>query len=659
MKNNYILFLIASLAILFSCSREIPNQQEVVDTGAEVDVDLTGEGHIDTGFRATLPGTADTKTVVNMSSGIITWLTDDPIMVSNGSSQMMMYVSEGGSTTADLYAREEVLEGSTFYAAYPAEGASYVAGSFQVTIPTVQSYVRDGFATQTFPMVAHCDDKRNFGFRNAASLLRIVASSEFFKSERISSVSVSANEPISGVVYVSYPSPDSEPIVDSSTGEKSVYVSGPEDGIPFGEPIYVTVAPGDYSSLKIRFSLTGGLNYEYTLPDALHLKRSAYQTIEVGLEDNYEDLSATEMANCYMLTRSGSYKFRSDIKGNGVVTSCGLPALTSGISGLKVYHTDGEPFLDGDFALIGNYIYFSTVSGTLPIGTALVSVLDDNGNTLWSWHIWSNRLIDDVTLSDGSVWLNMNLGAHQVGFNKKGYNGYYYQWGRKDPFLQKYTTDTKVETLAPFVSHASATDGSLENSIANPHIFYGGYHPSGTDSITEDWSTYDDDIKVYDWWNKNITGDDQVSVQASKTMFDPCPPGYHVPVYSDLVSLRTLAAANQIYSSEGRRIEEGKLYFPYTSYRYFALYTDWWPGGSKTEASRIFIPSSTPSVTGGKSQRRYYRMYMTSSPSQGITNAQRSYGVPVRCIKEAGTPIAPETGSFGSEIENFENDNWD
>lgn len=658
MKKEYLLLIIASLAILFSCSRENPVVSVVEDTDIEADHDNHEGKRIDTGFRATLPGAADTKTMVNMDSGIITWLTDDPIMVFNGSSQMSMFVSEGGSTTAELYANEDVLEGPSFYAAYPAEGASYVAGIFQVAIPTVQSYVRNGFATQTFPMVAHCDSKRNFGFKNAASLLRIVVTSEFVKNERISSVSVSANEPLSGVVYVNYPSPDEEPIVDSSAGEKSVYLSGPEDGIPFGEPIYVAVAPGDYSSLSIRLSLKNGLSYVYAVPEPLHLKRSAYQTIEIGLEDNYDDLSSTEMANCYMLTHSGSYKFRADIKGNGVVTSCGLPAITSGVSRVKVYHTDGEPFLDGDFALIGNYIYFSTVSGTLPIGTALVSVLDDNGNTLWSWHIWANRLIDDVKLSDGSVWLNMNLGAHQVGFNTKGYNGYYYQWGRKDPFLQKYTTDTKVETLAPFVSHASATDGSLENSIANPHIFYGGYHPSGTDSITEDWSTYDDDIKVYDWWNKNITGDDQVSVQASKTMFDPCPPGYRVPVYSDLVSLRTLAAANQIYSSEGRRIEEGKLYFPYTSYRYFALYTDWWPGGSK-EASRIFIPSSTPSITGGKSQRRYYRMYMTSSPSQGITNAQRSYGVPVRCIKEAGTPIVPETGSFGSEIENFENDNWD
>ena len=658
MKKDYIFFIIASFAVLLSCSREIPQTNTVEETPGEVRPDGPGESRIDTGFSATLPVAASTKTAVNISSGSITWLTDDPIMVTNGNSQMMMYVSEGGSTTADLYAMEEVIEGPSFYAAYPAEGASYVAGTFQVTIPTVQSFVRGGFASQTFPMVAHCDAKRNFGFKNAASLLRIVVSSDFFKNERISSVSVSANEPLSGMVYVSYPSGDDDPVVDSSAGEKTVYISAPEDGIPFGEPIYVTVAPGDYSSLSIRISLTSGLNYVHTVQEPLHLKRSAYQTIEVDLEDNYQDLSATERANCYMLTRSGSYKFRADIKGNGVVTSCSLPALTSGIAGVKVYHTDGEPFLDGDFALVGNYIYFSTVSGTLPTGTALVSVLDANGNTLWSWHIWANRLIDDVTLSDGSVWLNMNLGAHQVGFNKKGYNGYYYQWGRKDPFLQKYTSDTKVETLAPFVSHASATDGSLENSIANPHIFYGGYHPSGTDSITEDWSTYEDDVKVYDWWNKNITGDDQVSAPASKTMFDPCPPGYHVPVYSDLQSLRSLAASNPIYSSEGRRVEEGKLYFPYTSYRYFALYTDWWPGGSQKEASRIFIPSSTPSVTGGKSQRRYYRMYMTSSPSQGITSAQRSYGVPVRCIKEHGT-VLPDTGSFEGDIENFDTDDWE
>ncbi|MBP5488961.1 MAG: Ig domain-containing protein [Bacteroidales bacterium] len=630
MKKYLLLCLSAALAVFASCQQK---EAEVQDIGIQ-----SGE-RLATGFRAVLPP-PETKTSVNMATGTITWTTDDPIMVSNGNEQMTMYVGAGGSTTAELFAEEEPLDGSSFYAVYPAEGGSYSSGTFQTRIPTVQTYARNGLASQTFPMVAHSDAKRNFAFRNAASLLRIVASSDLFAGERITSVSITANEPLSGIIMVNYPSAENAPVVDCSGGEKSVFVSCPEDGVPFGEPIYVVVAPGDYTGVSIHFSLTNGAGYVCNVDGTVSVDRSAYRTVEVSLEDKYEDLSAQETANCYMITRPGTYKFRADVKGNGVQTSCGLASATDGIAGVKVYHQDGGAFVDGDFVLIGNYICFTTVFGAIPAGTVLLSAVDSQGKTLWSWHIWANSQIADVDVSDGSVWLNMNLGAHQVGFRKDntGYGGYYYQWGRKDPFLQKYTTDTKQETIAPFVSHASSTDGSLENSIANPHIFYGGYRFGGKadNPEIEDWNGLDGSVKYYyDWWNKDITGDGQRNVPAAKTMFDPCPPGYHVPVYADLASLLSIAKENKISSSEGRRIEAEGLYFPYTSYRYFAIRTEWWPGGS--EASRVFIPSATPSVT-TDSTRRYYRMYMTSSPSQNINGAQRSYGVPVRCIKD-GTSV--------------------
>lgn len=636
-----------ALSLVLSCERD---QEAGSGTAPKLE-----PVHISTGFVATLPG-AGTKTAVDMTTGLITWMTDDPILVSNGSESMTMYVEEGGSTYAALYAEEEVFEGSHFYAVYPEENAQYASGVFQSFIPSAQTYVRGGFATQTFPMVAICDAQRHFAFRNAASLIAVRVRSSFVDGLSIGSVTLTANEALSGPIQVNY-TEGTEPFVDCGYGEKRVTVTCPGQGAPMGEPIYVVVAPGDYSGLHAVVTLSNGLSYSYDIDGVLSVNRSAYQTLDLTLEDRYTDLSAEETANCYALTQSGSYKFRANVKGNGVTTSCGLPAETPGIAGLKVYYSDGAAFIDGGFALIDDYIYFKTVDGVLPSGTVLLSALDENGETLWSWHIWANAELADVALSDGTVWLNMNLGAHQIGFNGEGYNGYYYQWGRKDPFLQKFTTKTTTTELAPFVSHASATDGSLENSIANPHIFYGGYHPSGVTDITEDWSTYEDDVKVYDWWNKNITGDGQVKVEACKTMFDPCPVGYHVPVYADLAALLNLAKAN-VVSSEGGRTVDGKLFFPYTSYRYVAIYADWWPGGK--EASRIFLPSATPYETTTKSHRRISRLYMTSSPSQGMTNGARSYGLAVRCIKDGySAPTDDGETSFGSDIEDMTPDNWE
>lgn len=643
MKKTLSFCIISILAVSVSCKQE--EMPQLPESKAE---------HIHTGFRAALPGSSS-KTALDMSTGLITWITDDPIYMTNGGSSMPLYVEEGGSTEAALYALEKVFEGNSFYAVYPLENADYSSGVFTSVIPSTQKYVKGGFATQTFPMVAICDKERRFAFRNAASLLRIETQTSLTEGVNISYVTVSSDNPMSGPISVNY-ALGQEPIVDCAGGENFVTIVGPDEGIPFGEAINVVVAPGDYSNVRIRLTLTNGLTSTYNLDETISVNRSAYRSISVNVADNFQDLSSTESANCYMITQPGSYKFKANIKGNGVETSCHLPAETGGISNVILYHSDGNTFIDGNFALVGDYIYFSTVDGVIPTGTALVSAVDEDGRTLWSWHIWANSDIEDVTLSDGSIWLNMNLGAHQIGFNPAGYNGYYYQWGRKDPFLQKYTESTSTSVLAPFVSHASKTDGSLENSIANPHIFYGGYHTSSETDIIEDWSSYDDEVKVYDWWNANIDGDGQNNREPRKTMFDPCPAGYHVPVFYELNALLTLTKESSSIGDNGRLVE-GKLFFPYSSYRYIAIYAKWWPGGS--EPSRIFIPSSTPYQTTTRHHRRFSRMYMTSSPSQGILNGVRSYAVPVRCIKDGSVAPVDEKSTFDGSIEDMIQDDWD
>lgn len=632
MKKLFIYCTISLLAALVACNRE-PFVPETEDGNPLVDT--VGERHVSTGFYASVPGAA-VKTSVDMATGVITWQTDDPIMVSDGTNQMTMYVEEGGTTYAALYSTEEVLEGSDFYAVYPAQDAFYSDGVFQTKIPSVQSFKRGGFREGTFPMVAICDGKRHFAFRNAASLLRIDTSAELFEGCSITSLTLTADEPLAGTIGVNYTA-GKEPVVECMEGESRITVVPDEENIPLGEPIYVVVVPGDYTNLTVSMMLSNGVGYSCPVEGSVSVNRSAYKKLSVSVKNDFTDLSSPETANCYTITKPGRYKFRADIKGNGVETSCGIPAVTGGINSARIYHSDGSNFIVGGIGYYDNYMYFSTVDGAFLSGTALVSALSAEGTTLWSWHIWANSEIKDVELSDGTSWLNMNLGAHQEGFNSAGFNGYYYQWGRKDPFLQKYTSGTSVAELAPFVSHASKTDGSLENSIANPHIFYGGYRPSGKSSQenTEDWSTYEDSDRVYDWWNKNITSDNELKTEACKTMFDPCPPGYHVPVYGDLESLLALTKASSTAEDGGRKVE-GKLFFPYTSYRYISLYLNWWPGGN--EASRIFIPSATPSETTTKHHRRFQRLYMTSSPSEGFGNGVRSYGVPVRCIKD-GTSV--------------------
>lgn len=626
MKIHFIFYSAAVLLAVCSCRQEAVQ----MDPAPEEEPSAPAE-KIHTDFTVSLPGAA-TKTQVDMSSGIITWMTDDPVMVSNGIDQINMYVEQGGSTQAALYALDTEISGNEFYAVYPARDAYYINGMFQSAIPTEQKYVPGGFATETFPMIAKCDQNRNFAFRNAASLLKIVTSGELPAEEKIYSVTVTATEFLTGTIAVQF-AENSAPLVECTDGSYSATVTAEGDGINLGEPIYVVVAPGNYESLKVKFTLTSGFSFTCDLPEGVSVERSAYKTLSVPLEYTYTDLSKDGCANCYFVTEPGTYRFNASVRGNGVTTSAGLEPEIEGAVSAKVYYSDGGQVLDGALTFSGGYIYFTTVAEDMPTGTALVSVLDAEGTVLWSWQLWFNPNIADVRLSNGQIWMNMNLGAHHIEFNgDEGYNGYYYQWGRKDPFLPKNTgTATDAKTLSPFVSGASRVDGSLENSIKNPHIFYGSYHPSGEDKITADWSSYDDEAKVYDWWNANITGDDQQDATIAKTMFDPCPPGYHVPTYAEVNDLLTLDAT----WSGGSKVVEGRLYFPTTSYRAIGIYKAYW------DDPRVFFWTSTPFETGDKHTRKVYRPYFTKG-GKGINgNGIRTWGIPVRCISDTSTDPSP------------------
>lgn len=623
MKQQTTFFLLAIVALcLFSCAKTESGLQRPDDSEATSQAESVS---LDSGFSAYVEGQpVPVRTSVDFTDeGKVLWTTDDPILVSNGSESMTLYVKQGGGTGSTLYSTGAILAGDAFHAIYPATGASYESGVYNATIPTQQVYVSGGFADQTFPMVAACGADRQLAFKNVASLLRILPSAGTYSGQKVTAVSVSANENLAGAISVNY-SQGGTPVINCS-GSKSVSLTAPA-GVDFGTSIYLVVAPGSYTGVKVTLTLSGGLKSVYEAGNVT-VDRSKYQTISFTAVDSYVNLSASATANCYMVTSPGAYKFRADIKGNGVTTSCGLGAATSGISAVKVIYTDGQPFVDGSYAIKDGFIYFTTLDGTLPTGTAIVAALNSTEKVLWSWLIWSNPLIADVTLSDDTTWLNMNIGAHQVEFKPEGFNGYYYQWGRKDPMQQAKGINNVID--APFVSHASKTDGSLTNSIANPLVFYGSYRDASNVPIA-DWCTFEDDVKYYDWWNKNITADAQTTATPAKTMFDPCPPGYHVPTFAEFANLSKLSKAA---GPDFGAVVEEKLYFPCTSQRAAGISAGFWNNGVD---SRGYYHCTNPKETGTKDKRSVYRFWTTTTTCGGPADSScsRATGLVVRCKKD-------------------------
>lgn len=277
------------------------------------------------------------------------------------------------------------------------------------------------------------------------------------------------------------------------------------------------------------------------------------------------ELGTTESANCYIIPASeGFYKFPC-VKGNDktqTITAKSAAVLWETINTTTAPEV-GSVVWAADIGEDGNvYIY---TKGTTP-GNAVVAVYSGaydsvtglpTGNILWSWHIWKSATPGDILFKKTSKSLmDRNLGALSGTVDNARSNGLLYEWGRKDPFpgnavLSK--TAQMMATARTSIGRISATDaqGSSSNnltySIRHPQMYIHNL-VGGTGKL--------------DWYSKGSTQNNNLW-GATKTIYDPCPPGYKVPE-GDFFE-----KAMQINSSYGT----SKSYYA-ESYKLYRLYED-------------------------------------------------------------------------------------
>lgn len=234
------------------------------------------------------------------------------------------------------------------------------------------------------------------------------------------------------------------------------------------------------------------------------------------------DLSASGTANTYIVSSPGTYCIDATTKGNG-----GLDPLTgttatkiNGIAGVKVLwelYSQGRAIKynasEYDVFYCGGNIFFSSPDTFVP-GDACVAVVDSDGNILWSWLIWATPAPGTMTYNT-KTFMDRNLGAIDVGNCMRGF---LYQWGRKDAFsaangkLVPYTYSPEYSTVFSY----STGPGTIEEAIANPTVVYkrlNNSNPSWMDATAYEAKPWQDDVK---------------------TIYDPCPIGWRVPVKGDL-----------------------------------------------------------------------------------------------------------------------------
>ncbi|MCH5230287.1 MAG: hypothetical protein J1F43_00650 [Muribaculaceae bacterium] len=251
------------------------------------------------------------------------------------------------------------------------------------------------------------------------------------------------------------------------------------------------------------------------------------------------NLSADEMANCYIVQQSGTYKFKADNQFN-LGEGLPVPPEISPVRAELLWQTEKGlikyvELEDGDTP----YVVFEVTKAE---GNAVIAVLNDKNEIEWSWHIWMPvERIEAVSLETGFEVMNMNIGALNNTPGDADSYGMLYQWGRKDPFPASPTvtgdTSTKGHPIYDINGNqieitnsdwANNENNTMEYSISHPTVCLSNYSQF---SVSRDWlspENSDDSL----WGNPRGEEKDKLNTPiyiGEKTCYDPSPAGWRVP----------------------------------------------------------------------------------------------------------------------------------
>lgn len=283
--------------------------------------------------------------------------------------------------------------------------------------------------------------------------------------------------------------------VNLSDGSLTLNSGTPEISLHFNEaaklsatPVnaYMTITPGHAGKTFSVYATVNGIETKLGskkvpasgLPAGVKAALS-FEVGEMSAEHEYVDLSANGTANCYLVTSPGFYKFKADVKGNGVVPSqlesvAGETTIAPKSALVLWYNCyydgtvkDESPVFVNSVLVKDGYICFYTPS-TFVSGNVVIAAFAEEGVTyenieidekrnisnatmLWSWNIWAVKDYDmdsdAMTLGSYKI-MGRNLGAIADGrdlngnFEPVNAVGNFYQWGRKDPFPSFDNYDT-------------------------------------------------------------------------------------------------------------------------------------------------------------------------------------------------------------------------
>ena len=358
----------------------------------------------------------------------------------------------------------------------------------------------------------------------------------------------------------------------------------------------------------------------------------------IALEPQVEEVKDIQITNCYVVPPGGRVHIPTDgvYKAWAQMDEFERTPIPEGEVTAEVLWQDGIGVMTERSVKVMNaekrdkaYIVVETGNKA---GNAVVA-MKVNGELYWSWHIWCTdynpNLKEGQQELNGFVWMDRNLGATYNKYNEEGgikSKGFLYQWGRKDLFpptkgWEKTESDEDLYNLAGEIITFSKVPVEVFNNIPNSVHNSMSFYTSEESWYTNAKGTYRrNDLSL---WNSKV---------GKKTIFDPCPDGWRVPVGKDgeYESPWEQAKKNVTPLVRYKGFSLKGIYYPAAGYR--ELLTGNMPNNSFLD-NALYWAGNIPSLYRQPSIMRYTLIDSTGY-SFSISVAWDAYGGSVRCVKE-------------------------
>jgi len=440
--------------------------------------------------------------------------------------------------------------------------------------------------------------------------------------------------------------------------------------------------PGYIYDIKLNLQTDGKI--AAMLENDSNLRYFDLTTYDEYSEDN--QYAVYKYANCYVIDpdehkykdETGTehlydgYCFSATVVGNGEAGIISSGTQTMYPSAASISPASARLIWESDLGLVSQiellygYVRFRVPNKDMR-GNAVIGVYDEDGNVLWSWHIWITDSLEEMarTVStDGAgtiTLLDRNLGATKGQWidasDALDTYGLYYQWGRKDPSMGPATWNYRMKSLVTSTYYdfsLEPKDAAEVKKIDRPTLKDGVENPmylilpnSQTNNYYFNWM-YDD----MDFLWGSIEGSDKIH----KTIYDPCPFGYRVPLDEIETLLGSVSVDMKTY---GWTVGSGDnaVYFPYTGYKGVdrglnSVVCSWSYVGEKAD----YQSADCYNKSTGTWYRHRGRAYISSEWSWNETNVgtytgylnvdytNRRTAAPVRCVKDE------DIGSLSADI---------